>query len=53
MKLLKKETLRSPEYLVIHTGTNDLHSLRKDTDEAVRKMAVQASKEFPETRGGK
>ncbi|XP_071062719.1 uncharacterized protein [Pseudochaenichthys georgianus] len=50
MKLLKKETLRSPQYLVIHTGTNDLHSLRRDTAEAVRKMAEQASKEFPDTR---
>ncbi|KAK9529968.1 hypothetical protein VZT92_011512 [Zoarces viviparus] len=50
MKLLKKETLKSPQYMVIHTGTNDLHSLRKNTAEAVRKMAEQASKEFPDTR---
>ncbi|KAI9529056.1 hypothetical protein NQZ68_013361 [Dissostichus eleginoides] len=50
MKLLKKETLRSPQYLVIHTGTNDPHTLRRDTAEAVRKMAEQASKEFPEFR---
>ena len=41
MKLLGKETLRSSHYLMIHTGTNDLHSLRKDTAEAVRKMAGQ------------
>ncbi|KAF3855430.1 hypothetical protein F7725_023485 [Dissostichus mawsoni] len=34
MKLLKKETLRSPQYLVIHTGTNYLHTLRRDTAEA-------------------
>ncbi len=50
MKLLKKETLKSPQCLVIHTGTNDLHSLRKDTAEAVKKMAEQASREFPNTR---
>jgi len=50
MKLLKKETLKSPQCLVIHTGTNDLHSLRKGTAEAVKKMAEQASKEFPDTR---
>ncbi|XP_044075594.1 uncharacterized protein LOC122886876 [Siniperca chuatsi] len=49
MKLLKKETLKSPQCLVIHTGTNDLHSLRKDTAEAVRKMAEQVSKEFRDT----
>lgn len=49
MKLLKKETLRSPQCLVIHTGTNDLHSLRNGTAEAVKKMAEQASKEFPDT----
>ena len=49
MKLLKKETLGSPQYLMVHTGTNDLHSLLKDTAEVVRKMAKQASKEFPET----
>ena len=49
MKLLKKETPRNPQYLVIHTGTDDLHSFRKDTAEALRKMPEQASKEFPET----
>ena len=34
---------------MIHTGTNDLHSLQKDSAEAVRKIAEQASQEFPET----
>ncbi|KAI4826800.1 hypothetical protein KUCAC02_030231 [Chaenocephalus aceratus] len=34
MKLLKKETLRSPQYLVIHTGTTDLNTLRRDPAEA-------------------
>ena len=47
MKLLRKETLGSPQYLVIHTGTNDLRRLRDGTAEAVVKMAEQASKEFP------
>ncbi len=50
MKLLKEETLKSPHCLVIHTETNDLHSLRKDTAEAVKKMAEQVSREFPDTR---
>ncbi|XP_046880210.1 putative proline-rich protein 21 [Hypomesus transpacificus] len=50
MKLLKKETLKSPQCLVIHTETNDLHSLRKDTADAIKKMAEQASMEFPNTR---
>ena len=50
IKLLKKETLGSPQCLVIHTGTNDVHSLRKDTAGAMKKMAEQASMEFPDTR---
>ncbi|XP_034404702.1 uncharacterized protein LOC117741650 [Cyclopterus lumpus] len=50
MKLLKRETLNNPQCLVIHTGTDDLHTLHKDTAEAVRKMAEQASEEFPNTR---
>ena len=49
MRLLKKETLRSPQYLVIHRGTHDLHSRQKDTAHGVSKMAEQASKEFPDT----
>lgn len=50
MKLLKKETLKSPQCLVVHTGTNDLHRLRRNTAEAVKKMVEQASREFPDTR---
>ncbi len=35
---------------MIHKGTSDLHNLQKDTAEAVKKMAEQASREFPNTR---
>ncbi len=50
LKLFKKEALRSPKYLVIHKGTNYLHSLHKDTVEALKKMAEQANREFPDNR---
>eukprot|EP00064_Thunnus_orientalis_P015880 superscaffoldBa00003035_g15941 len=35
MKLLKKETLRSPQWLVIHTGTND-HSYKNSQASTLR-----------------
>lgn len=50
MKLLKKEILNSPECLIIHTGTNDLHRLQKDTARAMTRMAEQASMGFPDSR---
>ncbi len=39
-----------PSCIIIHTGTNDLHSLRNSTSDAVRKMAEITSKKFPESR---
>lgn len=39
-----------PSCVIIHTGTNDLHSLRNNTADAVRKMAETTSKKFPESR---
>ncbi|XP_058644179.1 uncharacterized protein LOC131547540 isoform X2 [Onychostoma macrolepis] len=39
-----------PSCIIIHTGTNDLHSLRNSTSDAVRKMAEVTSKKFPESR---
>ncbi len=39
-----------PSCIIIHTGTNDLHSLRNSTSEAVRKMAEITSKKFPESK---
>ncbi len=39
-----------PSCIIIHTGTNDLHSLRNSTSDAVRKMAENTSKKFPESR---
>ncbi|RXN28341.1 hypothetical protein ROHU_019352 [Labeo rohita] len=39
-----------PSCIIIHTGTNDLHSLRNNTADAVRKMAKFTSKMFPESR---
>ena len=35
-QLPKKETLGSPQCIIIHTGTNDLHTQRSDTAEAVQ-----------------
>lgn len=49
MTLLKRETLHSPECLIIHTGTNDLHRLQNNTAAAMIRMAEQASTEFPES----
>ncbi|XP_048015835.1 uncharacterized protein LOC125248181 isoform X1 [Megalobrama amblycephala] len=39
-----------PLCVIIHTGTNDLHSLCNNTADAVRKIAETASKKFPESR---
>ncbi len=39
-----------PSCIIIHTGTNDLHSLRNSTSDAVRKMAEITRKKFPESR---
>ncbi|XP_076828562.1 uncharacterized protein LOC143474829 [Brachyhypopomus gauderio] len=50
LQLLKKEALGCPQCIIIHTGTNDLHTQRSNTAEAVRKVAERASTEFPESR---
>ncbi len=39
-----------PSCIIIHTGTNDLHSLCNSSSDAVRKMAEITSKMFPESR---
>ncbi|KAI7792354.1 hypothetical protein IRJ41_006369 [Triplophysa rosa] len=38
-----------PSCIIIHTGTNDLHSLLNNTADAVRKMAEITSQKFPES----
>ncbi|KAJ8349068.1 hypothetical protein SKAU_G00276570 [Synaphobranchus kaupii] len=50
LELLKRDTLGSPNYVIVHTGTNDLHRLRQNTAHAVRRMAEKASREFPDSR---
>ncbi|XP_034558255.1 uncharacterized protein LOC117826367 [Notolabrus celidotus] len=50
MELLSQDTLGNPQYIVVHTGTNDLHSLHQSTAEAMTKVAERASREFPDSR---
>ncbi|KAJ8366730.1 hypothetical protein AAFF_G00344950 [Aldrovandia affinis] len=50
MELLRQDTLGNPQYIVVHTGTNDLHTLHRETAEAMTKMAKRASREFPNSR---
>ncbi|KAJ8378683.1 hypothetical protein AAFF_G00237320 [Aldrovandia affinis] len=50
MELLRQGTLGNPQYIVVHTGTNDLHTLHRETAEAMTKMAKRASREFPDSR---
>ncbi|RXM34849.1 hypothetical protein EOD39_4479 [Acipenser ruthenus] len=50
LQLLNRDTLGSPSCIVIHTGTNDLGSLRHDTAKAVRRVAERATQEFPDSR---
>ncbi|MGH0188053.1 UNVERIFIED_CONTAM: hypothetical protein FKN15_027687 [Acipenser sinensis] len=49
LQLLNRDTLGSPSCIVIHTGTNDLGSLRHDTAKAVRRVAERATQEFPDS----
>ncbi|KAJ8418945.1 hypothetical protein AAFF_G00004440 [Aldrovandia affinis] len=46
----ERDTLWSPACVIIHTGTNDLRALQQHTAMAVRKVAVRATQEFPESR---
>ncbi|MGH0124272.1 UNVERIFIED_CONTAM: hypothetical protein FKN15_017959 [Acipenser sinensis] len=50
LQLLNRDTLGSPSCIVIHTGTNDLGSLRHDTAKAVRRVAERATQQFPDSR---
>ncbi len=45
-----RDFTRHPSCIIIHTGTNDLHSLCNSSSDAVRKMAEITSKMFPESR---
>ncbi|XP_058863011.1 mucin-6-like [Acipenser ruthenus] len=47
LQLLCQSTLRDPEHIIIHTGTNDLGSQGEDVAESVRRVAEKATKEFP------
>ncbi|XP_048116554.1 platelet-activating factor acetylhydrolase IB subunit beta homolog [Alosa alosa] len=46
-QLLRKDALGNPQCIIIHTGTNDLHTLGAATTEALMKVAEKASREFP------
>ncbi|KAL6459507.1 hypothetical protein MHYP_G00312660 [Metynnis hypsauchen] len=49
-QLLKEETLGTPQCIISHTYTNDLHTQQSNTAEAVRRVAERVSAEFPESR---
>ncbi|KAF4104908.1 hypothetical protein G5714_014239 [Onychostoma macrolepis] len=46
-ELLTSDDLGSPQCIIIHTGTNDLHSLNEGTAKAMHEMAEKASQTFP------
>ncbi|MGH0148980.1 UNVERIFIED_CONTAM: hypothetical protein FKN15_041936 [Acipenser sinensis] len=50
LQLLDRHTLGSPACIIIHTGTNDLGSLRQHTGRAMKRVAERASLEFPDSR---
>ena len=50
LRLLNQDSFGKPNTIIIHTGTNDLHSQRHRTAEAIKKVAERASMEFPESR---
>ncbi|KAJ8332491.1 hypothetical protein SKAU_G00422800 [Synaphobranchus kaupii] len=50
LQLLKRDTLGTPVCILIHTGANDLRALQQHTARAVRKVAVRATQEFPDSR---
>ncbi|KAJ8358781.1 hypothetical protein SKAU_G00153060 [Synaphobranchus kaupii] len=50
LQLLKRDTLGTPACIVIHTGTNDLRALQQHTARVLRKVAVRATQEFPDSR---
>lgn len=50
LQMLETKTLGNPQVIIVHTGTNDLHSLHRGTAEAVCNVAVKASSMFPDTR---
>ncbi|KAA0705147.1 hypothetical protein E1301_Tti020683 [Triplophysa tibetana] len=45
-----KDYSGQPSCIIIHAGTNDLHSLGNNTVDAVRKMTEITSQKFPESR---
>ncbi len=49
-ELLTSDDLGSPQCIIIHTGTNDLHSLNEGTAKAMLEMAEKASQTFPSSR---
>lgn len=49
LRLLSEDNLGRPNCIIIHTGTNDLHSLGHGTAEAMTNVAAKASREFPDS----
>lgn len=49
-ELLTNDDLGSPQCVIIHTGTNDLHQLNEGTAKAIHEMAEKASQTFPTSR---
>ncbi|KAF4099047.1 hypothetical protein G5714_021077 [Onychostoma macrolepis] len=49
-ELLTSDDLGSPQCIIIHTGTNDLHSLNEGTAKAMHERAEKASQTFPRSR---
>ncbi|XP_067427114.1 uncharacterized protein [Thunnus thynnus] len=50
LELLQRDSLGCPEIIVVHTGTNDLRLLHRDTAQAVTKVAEKACRVLPESR---
>uniref|UniRef100_A0A672KDD4 SGNH hydrolase-type esterase domain-containing protein n=1 Tax=Sinocyclocheilus grahami TaxID=75366 RepID=A0A672KDD4_SINGR len=49
-ELFTNDDLGSPQCIIIHTGTNDLHRLNEGTAKAMHEMAEKASQTFPTSR---
>ncbi len=49
-ELITSDDLGSPQCIIIHTGTNYLHSLNEGTAKAMHEMAEKASQTFPSSR---
>ncbi|XP_058852619.1 uncharacterized protein LOC131699580 [Acipenser ruthenus] len=50
LQILSKNRQRSPKYIVIHTGTNNLRADRGDVAKSVQQVAETAAREYPSAK---